>query len=757
MYNFLLTKTPNCITMKKDMLRSKKMTLLLLRFFLLSFVITSQTAFGQLRFLSPLVYAAPGQPDDIAIADFTGDRRPDIATMNGQGGQILLFVNSGLLVFEPQKVIITVNQPISIAAGDFNRDGNQDIAVTDVLGTVRIFEGNGNGSFTLGNIPIQGDIFSDHAYWLNVADFNNDQIPDISVTNSGRSHILLLGKGDGTFTDGGTVPTTGDGNNDATVADFNGDGRPDVAIVCYDDALVSVFINTGNGSFAPFVNYKVETGPVQIVAGDFNGDGKPDLAVAILNHDISILMNNGDGTFKLGASVPVRPYFITTADYNRDGVDDIASGGFFAPMQVYLGNKSGVFTNGGSFPADVDGKGKSFDLNEDTWPDLVICNGDGDNISVIYNFSQPCPKPVISANGPTTFCSGDSVILTAPVSASYLWNNGATSRSIVVTSGGAYTVTTTVAGGCNNLTSDTTVVTVNLCDADGDGIQDGRDNCPMVANASQLDKDRDGKGDACDLDDDNDGIPDTQDCDPLDAKQDKVLICHNGNTLCVSQNAVKAHLKHGDYLGNCNAGGPTCSNASNLSTTNITAHSAKLKWTASTNPAEWQVEYKDVGTNSRWTRITLGRTARWITISTLKANHIYLWRIRAKCGTTWSDYSTAIRFKTLSLNHFTNSTNTQSIYSKELSEAKTSAIKLYPNPTSGQFVIELHLAKNINTNAKIELVNMMGQSVSVENASINNGTLYKNMSISSSLASGIYIARIIVSNKTYTAKLIYQK
>ncbi|ALJ01700.1 thrombospondin type 3 repeat-containing protein [Rufibacter tibetensis] len=88
-------------------------------------------------------------------------------------------------------------------------------------------------------------------------------------------------------------------------------------------------------------------------------------------------------------------------------------------------------------------------------------------------------------------------------------------------------------------------------DDDNDGVLDASDNCPMLANADQLDTDGDGQGNACDADDDNDGVVDAQDCDPLSAKNDKVLICHKGQTLCVAQSAVKAHLAHGDEVGAC--------------------------------------------------------------------------------------------------------------------------------------------------------------------------------------------------------------
>jgi dipeptidyl aminopeptidase/acylaminoacyl peptidase len=95
--------------------------------------------------------------------------------------------------------------------------------------------------------------------------------------------------------------------------------------------------------------------------------------------------------------------------------------------------------------------------------------------------------------------------------------------------------------------------TGDACDTDddGDGIADTSDNCPLVANTNQLNTDGDAQGNACDADDDNDGVPDTQDCDPLDKKNDKYLVCHNGNTICISKSAVQAHLNHGDYLGPC--------------------------------------------------------------------------------------------------------------------------------------------------------------------------------------------------------------
>lgn len=95
----------------------------------------------------------------------------------------------------------------------------------------------------------------------------------------------------------------------------------------------------------------------------------------------------------------------------------------------------------------------------------------------------------------------------------------------------------------------------DVCDTDddGDGIADTVDNCPLVANPNQKDSDGDGLGDACDPDRDGDGVINENDCEPDNAKKDKVLVCRNGKTLCVAQQAVQAQLNSGATLGPCSS------------------------------------------------------------------------------------------------------------------------------------------------------------------------------------------------------------
>jgi hypothetical protein len=213
---------------------------------------------------------------------------------------------------------------------------------------------------------------------------------------------------------------------------------------------------------------------------------------------------------------------------------------------------------------------------------------------------------------------------------------------------------------------------------------------------------------------------------------------------------------------NCNskideAGCAVCKNATALTTTNITAYGAILNWSAVADPVQWQVEYKKISTGSKWTIITLPGYVRSVNISSLLANQRYNWNISAKCGKKWTSFCDVASFKTLSSQQANSVIAQQSLQLKNIAEDKSPDVSLYPNPTRGQFIIELHVARIINTNAKIELVNTMGQTVSQENANISNGLLQKSVSISSSLPSGVYIVKVIANNKTYLTKLVYEK
>ena len=223
-------------------------------------------------------------------------------------------------------------------------------------------------------------------------------------------------RGDGTF-EGTIYPAT---NRPQAVAgaDFNGDGKLDLAVAKDnfggDNKTLSIMLNNGDGTFAPGVDYVAGTGSYAVVTGDFNHDGKQDVAIPNLNEStISVFLGNGDGTLRGPVDYPVyaNPKGLITGDFNNDGKLDLLAfpqGGF--TMSLLLGNGDGTFQN----HVDIaDGNGvsevKAGDFNGDGKLDLAIVeygykvsvwlgNGDG---------TFQSPRTLTAGNYPCSLAVGD--------------------------------------------------------------------------------------------------------------------------------------------------------------------------------------------------------------------------------------------------------------------------------------------------------------------------------------------------------------
>ena len=275
--------------------------------------------------------------------------------------------------------------PHSVAVGDFNGDGKLDLAVAMGDGTVSILLGDGTGHFTLASSLAYG------GGGLAVADFNGDGKPDPAVLN-GKTVSILLGDGTGHFTLASS-PATGSDPYSVAVGDFNGDGKLDLAIANYGSNTVSILLGDGTGNFTLASSPVVDGGPVSVAVGDFNGDGKLDLATAnVVSNTVSILLGDGTGNFTLASSPAVGnfPWSVVAGDFNEDGKLDLAivnndgGPGGKGTVSILLGDGMGNFTlcstpTAGSFPyALVEG-----DFNGDGKLDLAVPNSGDNTVSIL--------------------------------------------------------------------------------------------------------------------------------------------------------------------------------------------------------------------------------------------------------------------------------------------------------------------------------------------------------------------------------------
>jgi len=297
----------------------------------------------------------------IVSGDFNNDGYPDLA-ISDDSGTIQIFLGSGDGTFTTGASIRPFvsggsGLGVSLATADFNGDGNLDLVVNGHY----ILIGKGDGTFTVGT-PAP-NVAGTNAQ---VADFNGDGHADIVVFTGDSDFMMLLGNGDGTFTLGPVTGSYGVGTF-FTVGDFNGDGIPDIAVTGGTSLGVQILLGNGDGSFTDGSSYLNGLGidAEGIAVGDFNGDGLADLAVSdLLNQTVTVLTGKGDGTFSVGTPVSTGmptgsgayQRQVVTGDFNGDGNTDVAvaiewRAGGDPSLSVLFGNGDGTFALPNTFTA----------------------------------------------------------------------------------------------------------------------------------------------------------------------------------------------------------------------------------------------------------------------------------------------------------------------------------------------------------------------------------------------------------------------
>ena len=401
------------------------------------------------NYLSDGVFA-----DAVATADFNGDLKADLVVVNNCasdsscGGSVTVLLGNGNGTLQaPPRYVSGGYDSVSVAVGDLNGDGIPDLAVANFCSTnncssgnnglLQIFLGNGNGTFRKANsYPTLGFRSSSVA----IADLNGDGNADVVVANqcsssdcgSGGIVSVFLGVGNGTLQPAQLYPSGGVTSLAVTIADFNNDGVPDIAVAnqCQDSTCVNgsvgVLLGNGDGTFQPAQNFAAGAYETDAVAtGDLNNDGNLDLVLASQCQDstcqngaVSVLLGNGDGTFQSAqtySTAAAQADSVAVADLNGDGnadlvVADLCTGPGNCSNGVVsslMGMGDGTFrtarpfSSGGQYAyflaaADFDGDGNV---------DVVVANSDGTFLLVgngdeTFQTAVPyCPNGVFVAEG----------------------------------------------------------------------------------------------------------------------------------------------------------------------------------------------------------------------------------------------------------------------------------------------------------------------------------------------------------------------
>jgi hypothetical protein len=220
-----------------------------------------------------------------------------------------------------------------------------------------------------------------------------------------------------------TSPSVGAKSVSAAVADFNGDGKQDIAVANSYSNDVSVLLGEGNGTFLPAVNYGVGVHPRAVIAADFNRDGKTDLAVVNFGEiSVSILLGNGDGTFQAESRylAGYNAVALATADLNGDGITDliIATG---YDIEVLLGRGDGVFGAATSYAAGANVSAIAVaDFNGDGMPDVAIANQSRGVVSILRGNGDGTLQPttdIVVATDPRSLIVSDFTLTASSAAA----------------------------------------------------------------------------------------------------------------------------------------------------------------------------------------------------------------------------------------------------------------------------------------------------------------------------------------------------
>lgn len=350
-------------------------------------------------------YAVGLQPIALASRDLNGDGTGDIVISNAGSHNVTALLASFVIPgtdFKPLTTYPMASSANGVVVADFNRDNKQDIvAVDDVENSFRFFAGLGDGAFSDGVTFDCSAAGAQPRGTIVAADFNNDGMLDLAIEHPtttqegfGNTITIHLGNGAGSFGTPGIVVLTGGTDTGLATADFNRDGKQDLAVGSCDAGAILIHFGNGDGTFTsgttvPF-NFCGGGSQFPVVTEDLNGDGIPDLIASNLgdNNTVSVFLGNGGGGF--GTRMQFRivgsyPIAISSGDFNRDGRKDIAVANYDdGSVSILLGDGTGALHLAGAYA--VGGQPRAIisdSLSRGAIPDIAVINSESSSLSIL--------------------------------------------------------------------------------------------------------------------------------------------------------------------------------------------------------------------------------------------------------------------------------------------------------------------------------------------------------------------------------------
>ena len=300
------------------------------------FVAASVPATAQIAFQAQTAFATIAFPSAVAVGDFNHDGDPDLAVTSEGNNRVYIYTGNGNGTFSFAISYLVGTQPVAIAAVDLNHDGKLDLAVANrQSGTVSILIGHDDATFNAAVAYPVGALPKS----ISAGSFNPDGYTDLVTANSGDvcgpplnpcgTISVLRNFGDGTFHTGatlypGVVPTT------VASGVFTSSGDGDIVITSATSNEFFVYLGDGGGAFPVVKGPFTTTSASAIAVADFNGGGKTDLAISRASSgDVSLQLGNGDGTFQAGViysegAAGAHPFAVAIGDFDGDSSPDLA-------------------------------------------------------------------------------------------------------------------------------------------------------------------------------------------------------------------------------------------------------------------------------------------------------------------------------------------------------------------------------------------------------------------------------------------------